>query len=119
MPTAVTKRPAWIFCSITLFAIVFGSIFLDRYNSFETSPRRAVIVDKFVSRRDTMVAASSSVVDPLHEWISDRFPYPAQGDTFRFEAGVVAVAPGITTQTRCLSTLLFQVTAHRRRGSAP
>jgi hypothetical protein len=87
MPTAVTKRPAWIFCSITLFAIVFGSIFLDRYNSFETSPRRAVIVDKFVSRRDTMVAASSSVVDPLHEWIPDRFSLPGAGGYLQVRSG--------------------------------
>jgi hypothetical protein len=46
------------------------------------------------------------------------FPHPAQGDSFRFEAGVDEVALGIITQTRCLSTLLFQMTAHRRRGSA-
>jgi hypothetical protein len=87
MPTAVTKRPAWIFCSFTLFAIVFGSIFLDRYNSFETSPRKAVIVDKYVSTRDTMVAASSSIANPLHEWISDRFSLPGARGFLQVRSG--------------------------------
>jgi hypothetical protein len=112
MPAAGTKRPAWIFGSITLFAIVFGSIFLDRYNSFETSPRKAVIVDKYVSQRDTMVAASSSIVDPLHEWISDRFSVPGLGGYLQVRAR------GGRSRTRDYhANAVFEYTANSGDGS--
>jgi hypothetical protein len=67
---------------VTLFAVIFSSVVLSRSNSFESSPRTGRIVEKFVSKRDTMAASSSSIVTPVHEWIERHFSLPRAGGYF-------------------------------------
>lgn len=64
----------------TLFAVIFSSVVLNRYTSFEPKPHLGTIVDKYVSHRDTMVAATASITEPLREgWSDHKFVVPVIG----------------------------------------